>query len=124
MTIDTKGKVAADTPAWTVAGRATYAVGDLTFGVQGKWIDKRYVTLVNDLAVPSYVTFDADLRWKMNFITPGTYLQLNVINIFDTKYLGSLNVTDTNNAALPDYSYAYAYQGAPRVVQLTLRTAF
>jgi iron complex outermembrane receptor protein len=122
--IPTEGKVAADTPEWTFGARTTYQLGDFTFGLQGKYVGKRYVTLIDDLSVPSYVTFDADIRWKMNWITHGTFLQLNVLNIFDTKYLGSLNTTSTNNSTLPYYSQPYAYQGTPQVIQLTLRTAF
>ena len=30
-------------------------------------------------------------------VPPGTYLQFNVLNIFNQKYLGSLNTTSTNN---------------------------
>jgi iron complex outermembrane receptor protein len=124
FTIETKGKVATDSPVWTVAGRATYDFDAFTFGLQGKFVDSRYVTLVNDLKVPSYVTFDADVRWHLDEITPGTFLQLNVLNVFDEKYIGSINVASTNNGASPDYTYPYAYQGAPRTIQVTLRTAF
>jgi iron complex outermembrane receptor protein len=123
-TIDTKGKVFVDTPEWMVGGRATYDFKDVTIGVQTKWVGSRYVTLVNDLKVPSYMTWDADLRWKLDWIKTGSFLQLNVINLFNAKYLGSLNTSDTNNSASPAYTQAYAYQGAPRVVQVSVRAAF
>lgn len=125
FTIDTKGKAATDAPLWTVSGSATYDWNEFTFGLQGNWVDKRYVTLINDLAVPSYVTFDANVRWRLDFITPGTYLQFNVTNLFQARYIGSLSdITDTNNASSPDYSYTYAAQGAPRAFQVMLRAAF
>jgi len=123
-TIDTKGKQLADTPPWQVAGRVTYDIKDFTVGLTAKYVDQRYVTLVNDLKVPAYYTFDTDLRWRLDWIHPGSFIQLNVINLFDYRYLGSLNIFTTDNNTSPAYSYGYAYQGAPRTVQITLRTAF
>jgi iron complex outermembrane receptor protein len=124
LDVPTKGKIPTDTPALMYAGRTTYELGDFTFGLQAKWIGQRYVTLVNDLKVPSYITFDGDIRWKLHWLPKGSYLQLNVINLLGERYIGSINQTDSNNSSLPYYSYAYAYQGSPRVVQLSLRTAF
>ncbi len=122
--IPTKGKQAADTPEWTVGWRGTYDINNMSFGLEGEWVDSRYVTLVNDLQVPGYVSWDAYARFGLDAVRKNTYLQLDVLNIFNAKYLGSLNVTDTNNASLPDYSYAYAYQGTPQTIQATLHVPF
>jgi iron complex outermembrane recepter protein len=122
----TAGKQVVETPKWTFSGRVTYSVGKFEFGVQGKYVGERYMTDVNDLKVPRYVTFDADLRydlggdgWKKS------YLQLNVTNLFNEFYYG--NLTGTANSATPGalgYSRPYAYVGAPRAAILSLRTAF
>ncbi len=122
--IPTAGKQFYDTPPWTAAVRATYDWKIVTVGAQVKYVDARYVTAVNDLQVPSYETVDLDARIKLDFIRPGTFLQLNVINLFDTRYIGSINYANTNNNTSPAYTYSYAYQGAPRTVQGTLRLAF
>jgi iron complex outermembrane receptor protein len=124
VNIPTQGKTPTDTPQLLVGASTSYEIGDVTFGLQGKFVSSRYVTLVNDLRVPSYITFDGDIRWKLRFMPEGTWLQLNVINILDEKYIGSVNQTDTNNGSSPYYSYAYAYQGTPRTVQAQLRVAF
>jgi iron complex outermembrane receptor protein len=124
LVIPTRGKVAPDTPVWTAAQRITYTWRNLDLGLQWKFVDDRYVTLVNDLSVPSYATIDANLRVHLDDITtPGTYLQFNVINLTNAKYLGSLNITNTNNSSLQYYSQPYAYQGAPQTFQMTLHLA-
>ena len=126
--IPTKDKLAADTPLWTVAQRASYVWDGFTFDAQAKYVSARYVTLVDDLKVPSYLTVDADIRYNLDnlsdMVPQGTYLQFNVINLFNLKYLGSLNVSNTNNSALPYYSQPYAYQGAPQTFQVSLHTTF
>jgi iron complex outermembrane receptor protein len=125
VSIPTKGKEFTDTPPWLFAGRVTYDLKDFTFGLQFNYVDKRYDTLVNDLAVPSYIVWNTDVRWRFDWIRRGTYLQLNVLNLFSEKYIGSLvDVTDTNNASLPYYGYSYADQGPPRTVEVTLRATF
>jgi iron complex outermembrane receptor protein len=122
--IPTAGKQFYDTPPWTVGGRAVYDWNQFIFGGQFKYVDARYVTAVNDLQVPSYVTFDADVRYKLDWVRPGTYVQLNVLNLFNEKYVGSINYATTNNNTSPAYSYSYAYQGAPTTIQVTLRATF
>lgn len=122
--IPTNGKVAVDTPKWTLAGRTDYKWGDFTFGLQGKYVGARYVTLVNDLKVPSYVTWDGDIRYALNWVTHGSYLQFNIFNIFNAKYLTTLNTTSSNNSALQYYSQPYAKQAMPQTMELTLHAAF
>jgi iron complex outermembrane receptor protein len=125
LSLPTKGKQFFDTPPWTVAARATYDIGPFTFGMQTKYVAARYFTLVDDLQVPSYITGDADVRWRFDNLRKGAYLQLNVINIADTRYIGSYgNSPFTNNSASPAYSQLYAYQGPPRTVQVSLRLPF
>ncbi len=120
-----KGKEQVETPDWMLSGRATYEISDFTFGLTGKYVAKRYVTDLNDLSVPSYVTFDADMRVKLDRVLKNAYLQVNVVNLFDEKYLGSLNSKPTNNTDSPFYSgIPYALQGAPRTVWVSLKAAF
>ena len=100
LVVPTRGKVAPDTPEWTVAQEVTYTWKNLDLGMQWKFVSSRFVTLVDDLSVPSYATIDANIRIHLDDITtPGTYLQFNVINLTNAKYIGSLNITDTNNSS-------------------------
>jgi len=124
VSIPTAGKQFYDTPPVMISGRAQYEWGPLVFGGQIKYVDARYVTAVNDLQVPSYKVVDIDIRWKLDGFRPGTYAQLNVNNLFNEKYIGSINYATTNNPNLPGYSEPYAFQGAPTTVQGTLRVTF
>ena len=131
--VPTKGKALVETPEWMFGGRATYDWGPVAFGVQGKWVDKRFVTDVNDVSVDGYVTVDADVRIDLSAIgafhdmtgLDKTYLQFNVSNIFDEKYYGNLNGTQTSGTPnTPGYSGPFATRGAPRAVIATLRVEF
>ncbi len=122
----TAGKQVVETPKWTFAGRLTYDIGKFQIGVQGKFVGERYMTDVNDLKVPHYTVWDADIRydlggdgWKKS------YVQLNVTNLFDKFYYGNLSGTTTSaTPGAAGYSQPYAYVGAPRAAVLSLRTAF
>lgn len=120
----TAGKFFYDSPEFLAGGLVTYDWRDYSFGLQGKYTSRRFVTYVNDLSVPSYITFDAYFRWRLPMINNGSYFQFNALNLFDEKYIGSINPAATNNGSLPYYTYSYAYQGAPRTLQATIRVAF
>ncbi|MGE0741271.1 MAG: TonB-dependent receptor [Hyphomonadaceae bacterium] len=115
----TGGKALPDRPEWTFAARGEYEVGGFTIGLQGKFTDERWADLVNSQAVDAYTTFDLDLRWDLGeaWNNERTYLQLNVINLTDERYIGFIS-TQVNN---PGSIYQL---GAPRTVALTLRTEF
>jgi iron complex outermembrane receptor protein len=123
-TIPVAGKQFYDTPPWMIGGSATYDWRDFSFSGQFKYVDARYATALNDLTIPSYVTVDASVRWNLNWLRAGTSLQFNVNNLFDERYIGSINYATTNNSALPGFSQSFADQGAPRTFQGTLRTTF
>ncbi|MDR3506943.1 MAG: TonB-dependent receptor [Caulobacteraceae bacterium] len=121
-----KGKQQVETPDWMVSGRAAYDFSVFTVGITGKYVGKRWVTDMNDLSTPSYYTFDFDGRVKLDRFLKGSYLQVNVINLFDKKYLGSLGTKATNNSDSQYYSGSapYAYQGAPRTFWVSVHAAF
>lgn len=120
-----KGKQLVETPRWMTGGRAEYKTDDWSFGLQSKWVGKRFVTDVNDASVGSYVTFDADARVNLDrFGAKGSYLQLNVINLTEDKYYGSLGSAASADQAQPYKGSPYAYQGAPRTVWFTVHALF
>jgi iron complex outermembrane receptor protein len=136
--VPTAGKELVETPDWTVATRLEYEAGPFTIGVQGKYVGERWVTDVNDLQADAYTTVDLDLRWDFGSIlgTDRTYLQLNVINLFDETYFGNLStqICSVNPAGTPPGNSFDCESGvigtprfnlgAPRTWMLSLRTQF
>jgi iron complex outermembrane receptor protein len=120
-TLQTKGKQLVETPEWTFGTRAEYAFGPVVLGLQGKFVDERFATDVNDEAAPSYTVFDADLRYSFPMFGRESFVQLNVINLADKEYLGSVATSrfSTTPSTLPLYAV-----GAPRTFQLTMQTSF
>ena len=113
-----------------------YVVDGLTLGVQGKYVSERFSTDVNDEKSPAYSVVDLDASYDFDKLgVKNTVLQFNIINLFDEGYYG--NISSTNNAltianvstvagvtvartgAAPTYSL-----GAPRTLQVTLKTKF
>ena len=88
----TAGKFVVETPKWTYGGRAELDLKLVTVGIQAKHVGKRFATDVNDVVVKGYTTVDMDARVELPFI-PGSksYLQLNVINLFNAHYFGNLS---------------------------------
>ncbi len=126
-TLPTKGKQLVETAKWQVFERIEWSINDnLNFAVQSKYVGKRFATDVNDEISKPYATTDVDMRWKLpeNFGSH-TYLQMNVKNVFDVRYLASISTT-TNAFALPgSNAIAPTYTlGSPRSYQLTLHTEF
>jgi iron complex outermembrane receptor protein len=135
--LNIKGKRLVETPTWTLFGRAEWdATQDLHFGFQAKYVGKRFSTDINDESSPAFTTADLDLRYDLPMVDSllsgkGAYLQLNVTNIFDKKYLGNISSQTnavnipglTNSAASNAQNVTYSI-GAPRTVMLSLRVAF
>ena len=128
-TIDTKGKALPEVPDWMATAGLTYKISDFTFSVNGKYVGKRYATDLNDLETPSYTVWNGSARWDLPglaFLKQGTYAQLNVINLTDEYYYGSISTT-TNAVAVGTTLPASAPSfnvGAPRTVMMSLHTAF
>lgn len=126
VVIPTSGKQLVEVPDWMgnlgVNYRPLPFVG-LT--LYGKYVGKRYSTDVNDEYAPSYTTWNASARWDLPALRQGTYAQLNIINLTDKRYLGSISSSTTAlgitgvSASAPAY-----YRGTPRTFQLSLHTAF
>ncbi|MBI5940767.1 MAG: TonB-dependent receptor [Caulobacterales bacterium] len=133
--LPTKGKALVETPEWMFTARAQWHMTDnFTVGFQGKHVGNRFTTDVNDEETPAYNVFDLDMRYDLPFGGEGTSIQLNVTNIFDEEYFG--NISSGNNAKIiadvdpgapitpKSASGAFVSVGAPRTVQLSLRTRF
>lgn len=122
----TAGKRVAETPDWTIGGRAQANLGPFTFGVQAKWVDSRFATDDNSILVDDYTTVDLDFRFDLGTVgLPGSFFQLNVINATGERYFGNISTqingvaTGTAGAASPTFSV-----GAPRTLLATLSLAW
>ena len=134
--LPTKGKTLVETPEWTFGGRIDWqATPNLNIGLQGKYVDERFSTDVNDEVFPSYTVADFDARYDLTeaFGVTGAYVQLNVTNIFDETYLG--NISTGNNATNIDVDpgpgvvtrtgvVRTGSVGAPRTAVVTLGLRF
>jgi len=116
----TKGKRLVETPEWTFSSRIDLALGDhFNAGLQGKYVDKRPGTDTNDEYAPSYTVVDLDASYGFAF---GAFkkleAQLNVTNLLDEDYFGSIS-SGTGGTAVGFY-----YIGAPRTVLVSLKADF
>jgi iron complex outermembrane receptor protein len=119
--IPTAGKKVVETPEWTFAARADLEVTEnLHFGLQGKKVDERFATDLNDQVAPAYTVFDLDLTYHFDFVgTKGAELQLNVTNLLDEEYFGSIQSATGG----PGSNALYAI-GAPRTVMGSIKINF
>lgn len=124
--LPTKGKKQVETPEQMFSLRASYKFNDvLSAGIQGKYTGERWVTDVNDLKVDAYTVVDLDARFDFaTFGLEGTYLQLNVVNLFDEQYYSTLGTRASGTPGQLGYSRSFAGVGAPRTVMASLRYSF
>ena len=119
--IRTAGKTLVETPEWTFSVRTDFEVTDnLHFGLQGKKVDDRYSTDLNDQVAPAYTVFDLDLTYRLDFAgIKGAELQFNVTNLLDEKYFGSIS-SSTGGPG----STAFYWLGSPRTVMGSIKFEF
>ncbi len=122
----TKGKSLVETPDVTFSNRIEVRpMEGLQLGIQTKYVGERWVTDVNDLKVGSYITTDLDAKYSLKkFGFENSFIQANVINLFDKNYYGNLGTQTSATPGAPGYGRAYANIGAPRTFTLTLRAGF
>jgi iron complex outermembrane receptor protein len=115
----TKGKKLVETPDWTYSSRVEWNATDaVKIGLQAKYVGKRYYTDLNDQSVDPYTVADLDVSYDFFKDTAvDAKLQLNVINLFDEKYLGSLGTANSGTGSTHSV-------GSPRTTMLTLKTTF
>jgi iron complex outermembrane receptor protein len=128
VVVPTAGKQLVETPEWMFGGRAEYKIAGFTLGAQIKYVSSRYSTDVNDESSPAYTVVDADIRYDLAALghgLQGSWLQLNVTNLFDKDYLGSISSKFTADPTKPYYAGSPTYAvSAPRAIELTLHNEF
>jgi iron complex outermembrane recepter protein len=136
--LPTAGKKLVETPEWQYGYRAQLNFNPISFGANFKHVSSRFGTDLNDQIVPSYNSMDVDARLSLKkWGLAKTYVQLNVINLFDQQHLGSISsqiALPTNSAGLiPGLARTAAIPGganptyaitAPRTVSLSVQFGF
>ncbi len=139
--LPTKGKSLVETPEWMAGVRAQWNVTeDFSVALQGKKVDSRFTTDVNDEQTPGYMVFDFDARYELPWINDkGAYIQLNVTNLFDEDYYSTISSSNAKNL-IPGVVWSsstlastnggissgvgFVGIGAPRTIQLTFSGRF
>jgi iron complex outermembrane receptor protein len=96
----TKGKAIYEVPKWQGGLRVQWDPSQLlSLGVQGKFVGSRWTNLINTEKFDGYTLWDLDARLKLEqFGLQNTYLQANVRNLFDERYLGDISANLTGTA--------------------------
>ncbi|MBC7768429.1 MAG: TonB-dependent receptor [Phycisphaerales bacterium] len=117
--VQSSGAVVVDTPDWTFTARGEYEIGPVTLGAQASYVGERFANDANTEIAEAYTTVDLDARYSLGQAFGGeeTFVQLNVINLFDEEYFGQLSSGTGSGAGLYNL-------GAPQTVMVSLRTQF
>lgn len=102
VTLPLSGKRLVETPTWQYGLRSQVRYNPLSLGLTYKHVSSRTATDLNDVIVDAYDVVDFDARLSLGGLgMPKTYLQLNVNNLLDEQYLGSISSQSSlpNNTA-------------------------
>lgn len=114
----TKGKELYEAPKYKGTMRVEYDVTEaFSLGVQAQWVGERWTNLTNTEKAPHYALLDLDARYKLDgFGMKRSYVQINVKNLSNEKYLGDLAVNPSGTGL--------GQPGYPRTASITLHAAF
>jgi len=98
--LPTEGKSLYETPKWQGGVRVQWdPIEMVSLGVQGKFVGDRWTNLVNTEKFNGYTLWDVDARLNLEqFGLKNTYLQGNIRNLFDERYLGDITANLTGTA--------------------------
>jgi len=123
--VRTKGKQAVDAPKRLYATELRWDHDCLQLQLGAKYTDKRYLTYLNDSRVSGFWVVDASAsyEWKDIAWADAFKLQLNLTNLFDKEYFGSIG-TNGFVASDPNGLNYTLQSGAPRQAFLTAEVRF
>lgn len=123
-TLALAGKKLVETPEWQYGYRAQFNAGPALLGLEFKQRTGRFATDFNDVWVPGYNTYNVDVRFSLaDYGLKKTFIQLNVDNVFDTQYLGSISSTQSLPTITGGSNPTFA-PGSPRAVIVSLQVGF
>ena len=105
----TKGNRLSESAKWQGAVSVDVKpMEDLSVGISGKFTGDRFSNLTNTEKFNGYALWDLYARYKVEaFNMKSTYLQLNVKNLFDERYLGNI-VTNVSGNGQGELGYGRA----------------
>jgi iron complex outermembrane receptor protein len=112
-----KGKTVVDSPKHMLRGEITYDQGPLFGRIGVNYMSERFFTYTNDRSVPGRAVVDASIGYR---VTDSIEVQLNVTNLFDKQYLGTINSGGTGNSG----DRQTLLVGAPQQFFVTLKAGF
>lgn len=138
FTLPLAGKRLVETPKWQYGYRAQFNYGPGQLGLEFKQRTSRAATDLNDLIVAGYNTFNIDARLSLaDFGLEKTFVQVNVDNVFNRQYLGSISSTQSltqnfaglvpglaTTANLQGGSNPFFQPGSPRAFVVSLQVGF
>ncbi len=126
-TLPTAGKKFVETPEMSYGVRVEISpIANLKIGLEGKAVDERFTTDLNDAFVSGYNLFHLDVGYDfMDLGLKNLHAQLNVYNLFDEEFFGNISST-TGAIAAPGFtpSAPFLSLGAPRSASASLQMRF
>ncbi|RYY28278.1 MAG: TonB-dependent receptor [Sphingomonadales bacterium] len=121
----TAGKRESNVPVYTFGGGATLDLGEVSFGIDAKRTGPRYIydtnepirngltTIIYPNKAPAYTLVNANVRLGMEWagLNKNTYIQMNVLNLFDEYWVGGINSGNPAFNQGPTYSTAGVLTG-------------
>ncbi|MDR3513563.1 MAG: TonB-dependent receptor [Caulobacteraceae bacterium] len=99
--LPTAGKVAVRSPAWMGSLGLDYDNGSFFGNIDAHYTGPQFSTFMNDQRIPGYATANMTIGYRMGAVgwakTP--VVQLNLVNVTDTKYLGGVYTVQYNAKA-------------------------
>jgi iron complex outermembrane receptor protein len=97
-----EGNALVETPELQFSLRADWEpIENLHLGLQGKWVDERFSTDLNDETTPAYTVVDFDGSYSFGLGDDNSLeLQVNVTNVLDEEYYSTIS-SGVGNAPLP-----------------------
>ena len=97
--------------------------------MEAKYQSKRFVSDTNDAWLKSNTVVNFDAQYQLPNLGRGSVLQLNIDNLFNTKYYTrSTTVSNVNNVTYAAGTYTgstyYLYTAQPISAYLELKTKF
>jgi len=123
-----KGKTLVMSPDQQASLRAQYDIDGFSFGLDGKYTGRRFISDTNDDHIGDFTVVDLDAKYELPIGATKTSIQLNVDNLFDRRYISRVSTVSTSYAVASVPGYApgtpFFYVGAPRTFYVTLQAVF
>ncbi|MFW7268050.1 TonB-dependent receptor [Gluconacetobacter sp. Hr-1-5] len=94
----TAGKTAVRSPKYTASFGLDYDDGHFFANVDIRYVASQYSTLMNDEALPKYVTANAGIgyRFRNYSFLESPIIKFNIVNMANNKYLGAVTSVTSN----------------------------